>query len=374
MIRILQFADVINRYDFIDGIVQRADRRRFEVGVCVRFDHSNIEAPQLPAGTARWRLPFESRRSFHRAAWRLARILRDWKCDILHVHHYDQALIGWLATRFHRRTRLVVGRHYSDAIYRSAAGWKRRALLAAEQIVNRAARRIIVPSAYIAEILSEWQGVRGDKIDLVPYGFVAEKYAAPRASEVERLRIDLGLSNRFVLANFARLHEEKGQRFLVEAAASLRARIPDLSVVIVGEGPERPNLERQIAAAGLADVVRLLGWRRDAMAIMAVADVVVQPTLQEAFSQVMAEALWMKKPLVITDVSGATDVISDGNNGLLVPKTDVDALVAAVSRLAQSSELRGALGREGRKYVSEHLRIEKVVPQYEEAYMKALQS
>src|ERR1700682_3238895 len=197
MIRVLQFADIINRYDFIDALVQRADRGRFEIGVCVRTGESNIEAPVYPRDTPQWTLNGISRREISRAAFKCARLLRQWKVDILHAHHYDQAVIGLLATRLHPGTKLVVGRHHSDAIYRSSRGWRRKALLAVEWAMNRAAARIVVPSSYIAEIVSGWQKVPPGKVDLVPYGFVAEKYTAPRPSDVQRVREELGLARRF---------------------------------------------------------------------------------------------------------------------------------------------------------------------------------
>jgi glycosyltransferase involved in cell wall biosynthesis len=372
MMRVLQFADIINRFDFIDNIVQRADPGRFEIGICLRTQKANIEAPIYREGTPRWILNGTSRREIPRAACQLASLLRCWKADILHTHHYDQALIGWLATRIYPRTRLVIGRHYSDSIYRSTMGVKRRALLVLEQMVNRAAARIIVPSTFIREILTRWQGIDPAKVDLVPYGFVPEKYAPPHPDEVQRLRAELGLEGRFVLGNFSRLHEEKGQRYLIQAMGDLRARLPQLSLLVVGEGPERAALEQQIRGAGLGNLVRLLGWRRDAMTLMAAVDAVVQPTLQEAFSQVMAEALWMRKPLVITDVSGATDIIRDSHNGLLVPKGDVQALTEAVERLVRDDRLRERVAGNGRAYVAQNLRLDTIISKYESCYENCL--
>ena len=87
----------------------------------------------------RWVLNGTSKKEIPRAACRLASLLRRWRADVLHTHHYDQAVIGWLATRIYRKTRLVIGRHYSDSIYRSTTGLKRKTLLALEQMVNRAA-------------------------------------------------------------------------------------------------------------------------------------------------------------------------------------------------------------------------------------------
>jgi len=97
-------------------------------------------------------------------------------------------------------------------------------------------------------------------------------------------------------------------------------------------------------------------------------DAVVQPTLQEAFSQVMAEALWMGKPLVITCVSGATDVIQHSHNGLLVPKGDPRALKVAIERLICDAGLREKLATKGKHYVTQNLRLEVIIRQYEKSY------
>jgi glycosyltransferase involved in cell wall biosynthesis len=371
-IRVLQFADIVNRHDFIDSIVRRADACDFEVGVCVRTDASNIAVPEYGSDVPNWNLGSTSRRSMLPATYQLARLLRNWRADVLHAHHYDQAIIGYLATRIYRKTRLVIGRHYSDSIYRSTTGVKRQALLRIEQLCNGAAARIVVPSKFIVEILTEWQGVGQSKVDRVPYGFVAEKYAAVDPTEGQLLRDQLGLNGRFVVGTFARLHEEKGHRYLIETIQSIRKSIPNLTALFVGEGPERAALVRQIGEAGLNDVVRLLGWRRDTMALMAAVDVVVQPTLQEAFSQAMVEALWMRKPLVITDVSGAPDIIDQRRNGMLVPKANPAALASAIMELATDQELREQLGEAGRAYVEQNLTAEKIIPRYEQVYRDAL--
>ncbi len=372
MIRVLQLAACINRFDFIDNIVQYADPRRFAMGVAVGSEDCQIAEPVFRSETPRWVIPWRSRREIVTAACRLAGILCDWQADILHTHHYDESLIGWLATRLHRRTRLVVGRHYSDAIYRSATGLKRIALLGVERVMNRAATRIIVPSSSIVEILTCRQGADLANVDLIPYGFVAHKYAAPGPGARQEVRRELSLADRFVIGTFGRLHEEKGQRHLIEAMAMLRPRAPEVSLLIVGEGSERRNLERLIQDLGLADVVRLLGWRRDAMAVMAAVDAVVQPTLHEAFSQVMVEALWMARPLVMTDVSGARDVIKHGENGLIVPTGDPGALAEAIARLASDAALPESMGKAGREYVANNLSIEAIIPRYERAYLRAM--
>ncbi len=373
MIRVLEFANVINRYDFIDTLVHYADPEKYEMSVCVRSEEHNIASPVYGEQTRCRLIEGTSKAGMLPSAIKLARLLREWKIDVLHAHHYDQALIGWLATKLSPRTKLVIGRHYSDSIYRLPNALKSKCFLAAEQIVNRHASRIIVPSQMIFDILTKRQKIDPRKIDVVHYGFVPEKYDEVDPAAVAGVRGEFGMDGRFVAANFGRLHEEKGHRYLIAAAAILREKIPNLLVLCVGEGPERANIEQQIRELGLEENVKLVGWRTDAMTIMAAADVIVQSTLQEAFSQVMVEAMWMSKPLVITDVSGAPDIIRDGENGLLVPKANAEALAGAVERLADDDTLRSRLAENGRAFVSDQLVIKKKIKDYERAFEKAVQ-
>jgi glycosyltransferase involved in cell wall biosynthesis len=143
-------------------------------------------------------------------------------------------------------------------------------------------------------------------------------------------------------------------------------------LLIVGDGPEKTTLEKQIDQLKLQDSVFMLGWRRDVINLMAAVDAVVQPTLQEAFSQVMAEAMWMGKPLLITDVSGATDIISNGVNGIIVPRGNSELLTNQMLNLAEDSSLRSRLGQAGRSYVESNLLIEKIIGRYEASYQRAV--
>jgi glycosyltransferase involved in cell wall biosynthesis len=371
MIRVLQFANIINRHDFIDTLVNYADPARFEMSVCVRSEESGIAAPEYGPEVKYRVLEGLGKRHIPRAAVKLARLMREWEIDVLHTHHYDQAVIGWLAVKLYPSVRLVVGRHYSDFIYRLPGRLKRGGYLGLEQIINRAAARIVVPSRMIFEILTERQGIDPAKIDVVHYGFASEKYAAVQPEQAAALRREFGMDGRFTVANFSRLNEEKGHRYLVEAAAMLRGRVPHLLVLLVGEGPERANIERQIAKLDVAENVKLAGWRKDAMAIIAASDAVVQSTLQEAFSQAMIEAMWMGKPLVMTDVSGARDVITDGENGLLIPAADAAALASAIERLAADPGLAGQIANAGRVFVKDNLVISKKISEYEAVFEKA---
>ena len=108
------------------------------------------------------------------------------------------------------------------------------------------------------------------------------------------------------------------------------------------------------------------------MTIMSAVDAVAQSTLQEAFSQVMCEAMWLGKPLLMTDVSGAADIIEDGINGLVAEKADAYALAAAMVRLAKDSELRMRLGRNAKERVMREFSIDQMIVRFEDSFRKAM--
>jgi glycosyltransferase involved in cell wall biosynthesis len=372
VIRVIHFARIINPSDFIDNIISAANPNQFQMAVCVRSTTSSLSAARSGAEIPKYFVTWSSKQNIPMAVLRLAAVLRDWQPDILHTHHYEEAVIGWLATRLVPRTRLVIGRHYSNTIYRVSTGVKRSVLLRFENGANRAASRIVVPSTFISQILTQWQNVPAAKVDTIPYGFDPGKYAAIDPAAAQRIRQELGLEGHILVGTFGRLHQEKGHRFLIQAMAQLRRSTIPTTLLVLGQGPERAALEQQIADAHLGDRVRLMGWRSDAMSVMSALDMVVQPSLEEAFSQVMGESLFMGKPLIMSDVGGVADVIRNGENGLIVPPADPAALAAAIESLSADASLRLRLGCAGKKYAGEHLTIRRVVPLYEQTYLRAI--
>lgn len=374
MIRVLQFADIINEHDFIHSIVAHADPREFQMSVAVRSEASNIAMPVYPEGTAKFLVSGGGRLGIPMAAWELAQILRKEKIDILHTHHYDQALIGALATRWHPPTRFLFGRHYCHNLYRIPSFFKRSAFVQTEKWVNGRATRVIVPSQAIRDILLH-QGTASAKIDVIPYGFVPGKYAPVfQETNVPALRQACDSEGRFVFATFARLHEEKGHLSILAALKGVVRERPDAVLWIVGDGPQRKRLEHEVQRLELQKAVRMLGWRRDAMQLMMASDVVLHASVVDAFCQVMGEAMWLRKPLIITRVAGAIDHIQEGKNGIIVPLMDSCALEKAMLRVAQDGDLRARIAAGGEAYVHHNLSLQAAISRYQDSYRKSLEN
>jgi len=256
----------------------------------------------------------------------------------------------------------------------TTSGVKLKALLAVEGFCNRLAQKIIVPSKRIRDLLVLRQKVPAEKVQVVPYGFdfTANRYQLPTEAEVLQVRREMGLKDAFVIGNFGRHHQLKGQDYLLRAFAKFVREFPNARLLMVGQGPFNGELRRLAKKLGVCSKVLFTGWRHDAVRLMAGVDVVVHPTLLDSFPQVMIEALAFRKPLIITDAAGPADQIRHGRTGLIIPMRDYKAIQDSLKWVALHLQEAQQLGEGGRRYVLQELAIERVVRQYEEVYNEVL--
>lgn len=152
----------------------------------------------------------------------------------------------------------------------------------------------------------------------------------------------------FRIACVGRLVFNKGPQFLIEAAPQvLRAR-PDAEFILLGDGPLRARLEERARDLNISERVYFLGTRPDVAPILQSCDVLVRPSLLEGMPLAVLEAMACGLPVVATPVSGTTELVKGGQNGLLVRPADPDDLAGAILRLAEDEPLRKAQGRRGR--------------------------
>ena len=139
-----------------------------------------------------------------------------------------------------------------------------------------------------------------------------------------------------VLLALARLHWKKGLDVLLQALVQL----PDCYAWIAGDGPLKDELHKLAEDLGVADRVRFLGWRNDRERLLQSCDIVAFPSRYEPFGTVMVDAWAMKRPLIAAASQGPAAYVKDGENGILIPKDDVAALVSAVNKITSDSSLR----------------------------------
>jgi glycosyltransferase involved in cell wall biosynthesis len=373
-IRVLHLASVINHQDFIDTIVRYVDNARFAPMACTFSKASNIRATQYEGLIPSFTLDVRGRRDYPCAILRLAAILRKNKVDILHAHHYDEALMGAAAVTLVSNCRLVIGRHYHDEVYLLSRWLQLWTLLGMESLANRIATRIVVPSSVIRTLMIERQSVSNHKIEVIPYGFEFEgdKYQRPEPARVQRIRADFGLEGRFLVGNFGRQHRLKGQEYLLRGFASFARRHSDAALLMVGDGPHGPRLRHLAEELGLAGSGQVIftGWRKDSWKFLEAVDVVVHGTLHEALPQLMIEAMAQAKPLVITNVSGACDHARHLDNAYVIESRSAGSIDAALEWIRSHPEAARSCGERGYEYVRRELSIQRIIPRFEELYEK----
>ncbi|MBI3402935.1 MAG: glycosyltransferase [Acidobacteria bacterium] len=297
---------------------------------------------------------------------RLARWLRGRRVDVVQTHLVDGGIVGLAAARLARVPLVVLTRHHTSEIEMIGTrlhGW-------CDRLLTSRADRVVVLSQAVKTHMVRREGASPDKIEVIYQGFDFDALSATD-DDRRRVRADLGLGDAFVIGCVARFFRTKGHPYLLGAARELARDIPNLKVLLLGGG-DREAIEAMVRGQGLADRVIFAGYRRDVPACMRAMDVVVHPSLTEAFCQTVVEALAAGAPLVATNVAAAPEVVTDGVHGLLVPRADAHAIAAAVLRLYRDPALGRRMADEGRRSVRERFTIDRMVTNQIDCYRRWL--
>jgi glycosyltransferase involved in cell wall biosynthesis len=252
-------------------------------------------------------------------AWRVRRAVR--RADLIHTHLVHADVYGAVGAR-----RLVSTKHNDDPFRAGAFRFVERALA-------RRASRVIAITGALARFQVERVGLPRDKVEVIHYG-LDDVPAAWGANPADPVPADAR-----VLLAVCRLEPQKG----VDVAIRALHDIPDAQLVVLGEGPQRAELER--LARDLGVPVYLPGRVPDVAAWLRRAAVLVHPARWEGFGLALLEALLASRPVVATNVSSIPEIVVDGETGLLVPPDDPEALAAAVNRVLADPAGYGERGR-----------------------------
>lgn len=290
------------------------------------------EAAAAGAAVVTWEATREPGPSVPGEVRRLRRVVARTRPDVLHLHSAKAGLAGRLAVR--GRTPTVFQPHAWSFL--AATGATGRAALAWERFATRWTDRLVCVSAD-ERSLGEQAGIRAPAT-VVPNGV---DLAALTPSSRTEARHELGLDDRPLAVCVGRLAPQKGQHDLLDLWPDVRAAVPGATLVLVGDGPDRPTLE----ARGVAGV-RLVGSRDDVPCWYAAADLVVAPSRWEGMALAPLEAMACGRSVVATDVPGMTDGT--------VRVAGRRALTEAIAVRLAAPEVAAAEGAAGRAHVEAH--------------------
>ncbi|MBS1817806.1 MAG: glycosyltransferase family 4 protein [Acidobacteria bacterium] len=270
------------------------------------------------------------------------------KIDILHLHGYGATTFGRMVGAL-RGIPTIVHEH---ANLTDTPWFQKVADRALEPFTDIA----IAVSKSTADFVVQARLIPEKKVRVVYLGVPLEEFSRDRdAADVAAVRAELGLvPGDFAIGTITRLHDSKGNSYLIDAAALVLRERPHARFFLVGEGPLLPDLQAQAAALGLGDRFVFAGFRRDVAGTLSAFDLSVFPSLWEGTPITAFEALAMGKPIVATDADGLLDILTDTRDAVIVPRRDAAALAAkivwAMDNPAERARLSANARVTGREY------------------------
>ena len=365
-ISVLHFAEADDTSGFFPQLAKWHDRQRYRM----LFGTLKPMAPWLREfmereGVACMSCEAQTRAQYPLGLARLIRYLHRERVDILHTHLFEPSAVGLLAGVLAGTRGRVMTRHYSNYHTRIGKKWHVRV----DQLCNRMSHAIIAVSQHTADHIVQEEGAPVGKVHVALNGIDFSRVKVSDRDAPVRLRREWCPEGAHLVVVPGRLHPEKGHTYFFQALSLVRRRLACPVVALVaGAGPFESSYREEVRSLGCEDIVRFLGFRRDIPDVIAAADLVVLPSVAEAFGLVVAEALYLGTPIVATHVGGIPEIVEDGIDSVLVPPADSKALADAIVRLLGDPERRRLMASAGRERVRDRFSFEKMMRAYEQIH------
>jgi glycosyltransferase involved in cell wall biosynthesis len=310
------------------------------------------------------------------ATFRLAKMIREQRPQILHTHTAKAGAIGRLAAVLAGKARPPVVVHtFHGHVLRGYFGPLRTAFFKTlERILARVADVLIAVSPEVRDDLVALKVAPKAKFEVIRLGIeLDERVAAAEEARRSTRRIMGVPDERFLVGWIGRMTGVKRGPDVLRAFKKLRDQGVDAMLCMVGDGPERDELEELAGELGLMHDTLFAGYQEDVGPFFAAFDAFVLPSANEGTPVTAIESLASGCPVVATRVGGVPDVVEDGVDGILVNVGDLDALAGALSRLAADPELRRQMGEAGRQRVLPRYAVERLIDDVDGLYRRLLE-
>jgi glycosyltransferase involved in cell wall biosynthesis len=348
-------------------LINRIDKNIFHFMVCC-IDKGNLtdmlKEVAVGVGCEFFEVKYEKKlRVDLGAILRIRRIIKNRKVEVIHASSGYAAISGVLASLF-----LNLPIIYTLQMPVSFSWWTR---LFFSFLEKRISQRIAVSKAIAQSVDQGGLSFKPQKVDRVVYcGVDLRRFAPVDTGYAKRL---LGLQENIVVGAVGRLIPRKGYDYLIHAVPKIKEVFTDIKIVLTGDGEEEENLRMLANELGVQESVIFLGNRKDIPEVMNSFDVFVLPSLSEGLGVVILEALAVGKPVVASDIEGIPEIVTNGQNGFLVPPKDSNKLADCIITLLQDPNLAKKMGEDGRHLVEMKFNIVDKIKEYESIYSNCAQ-
>ena len=259
--------------------------------------------------------------------WQITGYLRLHRIEILHTFLFWAHIYGRLAAKFADTPTVITTQQAVDI-------WKKYYHTLLDRVTAPLCDYFIVNSMAAAKRLETIEKVPQKSIGLVYNGVDFSKFKTDDSKDEIRKELNIDTKS-FVTACVSRLHYDKGVDFLPDIAS----KTPGCVFLVAGDGPYMGLLKDKIKSLSLEHRIILCGWRHDIVRILKASDAFILPSREESFPQAALEAMFMKLPVIATDVGGVSELIEDKESGFLIGRGDTDHFATALKQIMDNRQL-----------------------------------
>jgi len=273
----------------------------------------------------------------------LTRLMRDWRPDIVHTHQSKAGIVGRLAAREANIPCIIHGVHILPFVHVGRA--QRLIFLGAERLAAKFTRAFIDVSQAMRDICIANHLGSADQHHVVHSGFDLARFASAQWPQAPHLLLGtaVGEPKPPVVLMLAALEPGKRHVEFIESFGQVVDRIPNVRLILAGEGPARATIESAIERSPFANNIRMIGYHSEPERLISLADVCVLTSMREGLPRVMMQYLAGGRASVVSHLPGVEEVVKHGVNGIVTPAEDVGAAAAAIADLLQNEHCRARL-------------------------------
>jgi len=293
--------------------------------------------------------------------FKLLKLIKKEKVDIIHTHSFSPNLWGRLAAIIGRVPVIISTEH-------TVATVKTNLHKIIDKILAKFTTKIISVSMVVRNSILEEENISPDKI-LTIYNGIDIKSLSVNKEDMKKKSGSLGIDlSKPVVVSVGRLEPPKGHIHLLEAAKIVTKEFKSVQFLIIGDGYLKPQLEKMAANLGITNNIIFAGFRSDIADILSLADIAVMSSVREGFSIALLEYMASGKPIVVTDVGGNKEAIENGVSGLIVPACDTKALGEAILYLLKNKDIALELGRKAKRKLEAEFTLTNMVNKIQQLY------
>ncbi len=342
-------------------ICRRLDRRRFQPYIFVFEKNGKLKNEYLDSKIVvcevdkkkglDWLLPVK-----------LSKMLKKHNIDIVHTHNPSNWLYGSIAAKLAGIPIVHTEHTTSDYDNYHVKRWQ-----VIESILAQFTHTITTVCENVKKHMVEKSGISSSKIKVVYNAIDIDNFSV----EIDKSKLmqDLSLDeNCMTMGSVARFYKNKDHKTLLEAFGLALKQIPNLYLLLVGDGPLKPDIEKLADGLNVSKNVRFLGNRRDIPQLLKVMDIFVLSSKREGLPIALLEAMASGVPVIVTDVDGNTEVVIDRETGLVVPSNNAEKLAKAIIKLLADKENADKMAENGKRFVEERFSFCNMVNNYSQIY------